>query len=993
MGFFDNNETDNEKRKEAMRKYGLGITNNADSFLKEYLEDSLKEGIANGKQYIDNNVATMDGKATTVCPPEFESYNGAYMAWLIGAKDLSVEEAAKAANPRNEEAQAYVNEFITFVMTHSLVMDADGKLCTFDGKDKLLSAENANDFREIFGKAAKKFEEYKFPEIDYSDPNAVSDIAEDLTLVASLGKEIVNQTKKIKGVPYKISEENKKYAEKFADEIARKNVSNPETIFDNAYGEDNHKNIVNKLEDTNDKLNDVMREIDRCYGRQMLSDYRTPEQLVVERNMLNDIGGKTFAAASNKVKDNPTRANDYARVLTYEYGISGNRMNDKLKGSADPKLDEAVKDCISLGDGTIRSKIKTYSKKLDKSGYRKQYIKKQSRDNIDLDFKLMCELKGGAVCNAITKLLAEDKTLEKDTRFMLEKLSSSLNSMSKATEDAQNKKDLTLFNGGEVIPNTYSPLVGLNYRGEAQDTEAINFTSTFTESLDEAKQVCDTMALQNQDTPYPDEVKKILDQANSIINADAHFIDAIGDLNQAFTSLPQAKKAYGITYPEYKRDKTKLQDIISAKGNKLTIDDLEKADKEVALSNKKDTALSFKIDNKINVKKFIEKNQKAIREKGDMTFEQFADILAARASINVKRNSVNDLNRDESMLRIANWANDIQKNFLIKQFFADAKNDPKKWADLVNTATKGHGGMLEDKIKEYSNLVPLRKLSGDAVTERFVSTPKERIEAWQAAYKAGKVRKSMAASEILIMRNVAEAKAGSKKSLDKPITTEMLKTANQQSKILKDDTNFTDIIGNMESVKFDTMINEGHGGKLCEYIRFSGDSYKYTDSQGIKNILEQNTIVGKFKDINKELKACEKATNELYQQVIDKKISKPNFDIQVNEYLPRLVAEAVVASTMINKAMEDTARKGLRTDLDQGGFNKQVDKLMATEEFKTNYKTMMKQKNIPKEFNAKNIVEKYNSAAAENKAAAEKAKERQQFQKELGEKLGAKLPG
>ena len=32
MGFFDNNETDNEKRKEAMRKYGLGITNNADSF-------------------------------------------------------------------------------------------------------------------------------------------------------------------------------------------------------------------------------------------------------------------------------------------------------------------------------------------------------------------------------------------------------------------------------------------------------------------------------------------------------------------------------------------------------------------------------------------------------------------------------------------------------------------------------------------------------------------------------------------------------------------------------------------------------------------------------------------------------------------------------------------------------------------------------------------------------------------------------------------------
>ena len=998
MGYFDNNEKTEEKRNEAKMQYGLGIIDEADAFVEEYLEESLREGAQNGKRLIDSSFKTKDGKSVTCCLPEFASYSGAYVAWLISEKGLSVDEALKSANPRNDDAEKLASEFNTFVMERSLLMDESGRLHTYDAKtNEFVSPDRANDMKTVFARAAKKLEEYKLPEIDYSDPKAVKENAENLAFLKAFGKEIMSQAS-VKGYdPYKISSENTKVKKAFADAIAKEIVSNPIDVFNTEYGTNDYKNGIENIESTVNGLNKYFGCIKNCYSRDTWHEY--PEHLLAERHLLNDINGKTPSAAGKILKDISIHTQDTAKILSFEFGISEKRIDDRLKGAEDSKLDEAVKTAVSINEGTLRSKVRSRIKKMDKDGYRSRYLKNQSKDNVDTDFKMMSELKGEIIEAEIDAVLKKNKDtheLDDTSVMMLEKMKSSISTIRRTAIEAEKKEDYYMFRGAKPIKDTYLPLHGTSYPGEnATDDKDISSFRNMQEGLGELVQVLDTMDL--QDTPFPESVEKIKEQARSIANADGHFLDSLLYQQVTQISLPQAKKMYSRAYPTYKNDRMRLKSIIEDKTQKLdkenderiSMDDLKGADKEIAKLYKTEKRASDQLEIKVNVKKMIERVQSRIKGSEDMTYDQFTDILAARAAVNAKRNNVKGLDKEASSIKIANLKDEIGRSQLIRQFYADAKNDPKKWEELLKSAKKGHAGELEDKIKTYSNTVPIRNIATDPVNERFITTPKERIEAWQNEAKnnpnSSKIR---LASEILIMRNIAESKAGSKSSLDKPITTEMLEEARKQDKILREDSCISSMINDMEVITRDKVLFEGHGGKLIEYLRFKGESYKYDKYPGTKEILEQNTIVGKYKLVDKKFAACEKATRELYQQVLDKKFTKASFDKQINDYFPRLVAESVVASDIIDKVKEtDGKQSGLRVDMDQKAFEKKVNALMATDEFKANYKTMMSAKNMPKKFDAKTMSEKYKEAKVENKQAAEIAKNKEKFVKELEEKM------
>ena len=251
MGIFDNNERDEEKKNKALKEYYLGITNEADELISEYLEDSLKEGISNGTNIINEKIMTADGGKVTVYPPEFQSLSGAFVAWMISEKDMSVEQALENANPRNENAQGYVNEFLSFVMTHSIILDNDDNAYVFDvNENALVPPEGANEFKKIFAKASKKITDYKLPDIDYSDPKAVKKVSEDLSLLKSLGIELNSQaTLAIASKPYKLSDANVKAGDAFMHAIVKGKAQKPADVFKAEYGSD-YKDAITEIKNS-----------------------------------------------------------------------------------------------------------------------------------------------------------------------------------------------------------------------------------------------------------------------------------------------------------------------------------------------------------------------------------------------------------------------------------------------------------------------------------------------------------------------------------------------------------------------------------------------------------------------------------------------------------------------------------------------------------------------------------------------------------------------
>lgn len=988
-----------EEREEAYNT----IFDDAESASKEFMEDNL-DGLFDT---IDNYVSTMatDDVRYKVALPDFKSKTGAFMAWMVGEKGMSIDEASKMFDGDQPGAEELVQEFGMFLMEHSVLLGTDGSLTTMEYNKGLVAPDRAVKIREMFIKASAKFEEYKIPDIDYSNPKEVKKMAPQMVMIKALCNEALIQVKEYSDLPYKFKDTDEKVMDAVEKAITRKKMPRSYDSFTKIIGNGKApKDIKSDLNKLTDKYDYFYNRVKDPYSSR--ADVAPLSTTLAHRTILNDYRGKTLIQAEPGLRNISRRSEKIGTLMDLEYEITDNRILRKLKGEEDEILGEIVNECNQKFDYTLKSKARSlaYDKDRDAEKNRK-YKESQKPENLDEEFKLVGEIKADIIQARVSELIDNAKKYEisDGDKELLRELKSTLSEYGNIIKNANTKNDLKMFAGkSEELKDIYRPLNYVHHSPE--NYENVTGYKNLQDSLGKIKLIHDTFEIggklnddgsETREEPIPPEITEVLGQIDKMCEADAHFLDGIRDLNVTAMSLPQLKKVYTKNNPDIKLDRMKLEEAVKKQKPK-TIAELDKIDKEVAPKvNEKDYQTSLKINNQINVLKYIDGMKKEVDATGKLTYNQLVDMLAARAVICAQRNKKRGLNKETSSLAIAEMAEKIQDMYLIKNFYNNCKSDPKMMKELIDNFQSGHGGAVEDMIKKHSNLITTNKLNGDPkVLERFVTTPKERIKAFQEEFSKNGGDKPAFAMEIILMRNVAEAGRKDSSNLKQPLNAEMLAEARRQDALLRNDKVMPAICTGVPDAKFGELLTRGNGGKFVEQVRRIADTNRFGKIEGITEVVEKNTIVGKYKSINKEIKACEKATQDLFKDVKAGKITREDFNKQLNGYFTELVAQSIVASDMITAAKATKTQKELRVDLNKKEFNEKVKTLMNSEDFKKNYKTMMEPDNIPKEFSLDSVAKQYNVAREKNAEAARKAAEAKalkEAQNDVKKKVGKQL--
>ena len=121
-----------------------------------------------------------------------------FLTWLMGAKGLSIEEAMNLG-PDNPDFQNYVNDFTRFLVDHPV-----------KGVSTEDSRKNTKAWTELYLKCAKKINDFKFPDIDYSDPEQVAQHSDILGFISYIQIDMTQEFEML------TADERKEYAEEAA---------------------------------------------------------------------------------------------------------------------------------------------------------------------------------------------------------------------------------------------------------------------------------------------------------------------------------------------------------------------------------------------------------------------------------------------------------------------------------------------------------------------------------------------------------------------------------------------------------------------------------------------------------------------------------------------------------------------------------------------------------------------------------------------------------
>ena len=356
-----------------------------------------------------------------------------------------------------------------------------------------------------------------------------------------------------------------------------------------------------------------------------------------------------------------------------------------------------------------------------------------------------------------------------------------------------------------------------------------------------------------------------------------------------------------------KRQKQRLED--DAKKNveeryitENEIDKFNRRMKELDERDKQDNVDQNIVNKEIDENQIIEPRNNAaafienIRDNGfpvfnpsQLTEEQknlYADnilkILAVRQLADSERGKKDKLVRYEFTDKELNdRVAEMKEDPVFGDFINKIKQDPDlmKKAILAAQANLGHGGKLDDMLKDYMLNLPPGEFHNDKLHDRYLPTIKERIEYIQKQYKrAMKAMKQMevlddalevaqkrrsearinelirkkekladivenfyvpkAVAEIVALRNYAKADLGKKNSLNKkipsfdndPLQEELGKVYSTQS--------FQDICQH-EAVL--GMLAMGHGGDMTALVR-EMEAEQAEHDPYVTALLEKNTI-------------------------------------------------------------------------------------------------------------------------------------------------------
>ena len=265
----------------------------------------------------------------------------------------------------------------------------------------------------------------------------------------------------------------------------------------------------------------------------------------------------------------------------------------------------------------------------------------------------------------------------------------------------------------------------------------------------------------------------------------------------------------------------------------------------------------------VTAAQYIEDIQAGVRSTNDMQLgDKIFKILAARHIADSIRNHRDRL--DSTMVtedQVNRKADELRGNDTINRFVTRCTETENMRRESVRAIGKGHGGRLDDMLKEYALKAEVGKLENSAVMVRYMPSAKERIEALQTKLKDRNKtidEKRKIVLEIIKTRNVTRAIKGEKSSLEKPVPVSdpsiseaveaEYNAANKQV---------------LEAIITPAVIRQatsGHGGDMLVSVRENYNAAHINDEQ-LKKLVFGNTIEARMERLQNKARSLRTALN------------------------------------------------------------------------------------------------------------------------------------
>lgn len=1006
----------NDLTEEEKQKLGMGTQE------KRHQKDArMNERINELLSIEKNNIEKKTGQ--NVILPKFKSNKAVFTAWLITKKNppMSIDDAMKI-DTESPEFNGLSKDFSEFIASTSV---------------RTKTTENGNEVSfyntaipDMLGEAEQIMSCYVVPDVSTKDNYLAN--AETLIGMKDMHDEISNQFNNAinRDKPYDMDTSNIVPTDELTGNIFNADFTHS-FVAESGFTKNPINNIFEKHNNMHKFFNSVIDNYENL-------EYQDPLAVLAIRNQFKNYKGKTIADASTKSNEYELSGHMISQILNFENDISENRVVDHLMGEEDKELDNLVSynntkgitTSLKIKSAMINSKVST---KID-NHYKE--IKKSQAKKPAVDFKLNVEIVGNVLKQKLNSAADDLGALFlTNSEGDLNDIINGIDELDKQITYANHKIDIKPLNTSEVIRdvtptmsgtyvvvdgqnNTSTIIYDVHNKMNEYNNQIINGVAMLKETIDNMNPYMRKLIDNNPEKKAKlDNLLETIELIDKMAQTDQHFIDKTSEMDHDHLTLTQVKNEYGKDYPEaaaqYNERETNIKNWLTSKpgeanfnstlNNLMTVNNNQNVtvnndapkqninNEPVQINNSgivNDNTIGFKgtrltniwynrKDNVLSADKRIESIQKQVESQPEgATYDQFVNILAIRQAVGSVRGSGKSLQKDIFDIDVERMSIQMKDNTLIKGFYESVKSDPAKWAKFSSAISKGkgHGGAVEDMIKEYSNSVPLDELPKDNLTERYLPTVKERIEYYQKGVENGSIKDvKSAAAEILVCRNMAEAVKGKKNSLDKRITSQMIKSVEGQETELITNNTFMESIGHIKQDQLVSLINKGHGGELSEKLRFMTDNRLYTkENKAVHNIAWKNTLKAAVNETNGKIKNIQQATVDALSKIQgdnpqDAKDAAKN---ELNKFFPQLVAESVILGKMYKDAKASKNQLDLRTDFDKTVFRNKVSKLMDSPKFQATYNKMMTSVKGNETFSIDSIVKNYNDASRSMKEAS-----------------------
>ncbi len=268
-------------------------------------------------------------------------------------------------------------------------------------------------------------------------------------------------------------------------------------------------------------------------------------------------------------------------------------------------------------------------------------------------------------------------------------------------------------------------------------------------------------------------------------------------------------------------------DIINTNIKNDSIIHEEPDDNEIDNNLKIDqTAKVKQVAGPMTAARYIEDIKAGLSERGELDAElgeKILKIMAARHiadSVRGYRDRLDNCTVTEE--QINERVEELRGNRTIREFVQHITKfeNRRKAFNAVDVRGRGHGGKLDDMLKDYAKKAEAGSLDNTEVMKRYMPTAKDRIEALQDKLSSPDMSmdgKRRVVLEIIRIRNISKAVRKEKSSLDKPIpATDPTIDDIMRTVVMNTGKESMETVITPEVIR---LARNGHGGDMLDKIR------------------------------------------------------------------------------------------------------------------------------------------------------------------------------